>query len=222
MIMKIYILSLLVLGAYLIGSIPFGYLFGKMKGIDLRKVGSGNIGATNTGRILGKKWAYICFLLDALKGFVPMMLGKLIIGVQPDKTEMWLWLAIGSAAICGHIFPVYLKFKGGKGVATSLGMLLGLWPYYTIPGIISFIVWAVFFLIWRYVSLASIVAAASLPAVLAGIIFANPDWKIEILWPLLLIAITLASLVIFRHRENIKRLLSGSENQMKKQDDKKE
>ena len=201
--------------AYLLGAIPFGFIFGKLKGIDLRKTGSGNIGATNAGRVLGKKYAYICFGLDALKGFVPMILAKLVIGEQASMVQIWLWLFVGSSAILGHIFPVYLKFKGGKGVSTSLGMVLGLWPYYTVPGLLSFAVWIVTLYLWRYVSLSSIVAALSFPAgLIVGIIALDNSWSFSSLWPLVFVALLMASLVVVRHAENIKRLLDGSESKV--------
>ena len=118
---------LAIIAAYLLGSIPFGLLIAKAHGKDLRSIGSGNIGATNVSRALGRKWAYVCFVLDVLKGLIPMLATMLI--AEPDSVVLlWLWLAIGCAAILGHIFPIYVKFKGGKGVATSFGVALGLWP----------------------------------------------------------------------------------------------
>ena len=211
--MKIYFLWFMVVFAYFLGSVPFGYLIGRLKGVDLRKEGSGNIGATNVGRILGKQWAYLCFALDVLKSLVPMLIAKNFISIPATTNEMFLWLGVGFAAIVGHIFPVYLGFKGGKGVATSLGMVLGLWPYLSIPGLLSFGIWCVVFLVWRYVSLASISAAVSFPAILlTSIIVGKDDWNFKSLWPLVFVAILIAGLVVIRHRENIKRLLSGSEN----------
>ncbi len=213
------IFIVLIAGSYLLGSIPFGLLIAKAYGKDLRSIGSGNIGATNVARALGRKWAYLCFLLDMLKGLVPMLLGKLEIqSVAADKISpaigLWLWLAVGCAAIIGHIFPIYLNFKGGKGVATSLGVALGLWPYYTICALFAAAIWAVVVLIWRYVSLASIAASVAFPLILISLIILTPKWDFVSLWPLVIAASVIPLMVIIRHRENIKRLLRGTENKI--------
>ena len=202
-----------VIGAYLLGSIPFGLLIAKAHGKDLRSIGSGNIGATNVSRALGRKWAYICFVLDVLKGMVPMLV--IIFITKPAGVVMLLlWLVVGCAAILGHIFPIYLKFKGGKGVATSFGVALGLWPYYTICALIAIVIWVVVVLIWRYVSLASIVGSVSFPVVLILVIILRPGWDFFSLWPLLIAATAIPLMVIIRHRENIKRLLTGTESKI--------
>lgn len=207
---------LFILFAYLLGSVPFGLLLGLSQGKDLRIIGSGNIGATNTGRTLGKKWGVLCFLLDVLKGLLPMLAVPLVgvIGDNPDLLQLSLWLLVGCAAVLGHIFPVYLKFKGGKGVATSLGIVLGLWPYYTLCGVAAFIVWASFVFISRYVSVASIVAAVCFPVFLAISIAMHKTWMFSQLWPLVVMAILMALLVVVRHRENIRRLRDGSETKV--------
>ncbi|MHC5191039.1 MAG: glycerol-3-phosphate acyltransferase, partial [Planctomycetota bacterium] len=141
--------------AYLLGAVPFGFLIAKAHGKDLRTIGSGNIGATNTVRALGKKWGIFCFVLDVLKGLIPMLLVPML-GAVGAKTagpsELTLWLTVGCTAVLGHIFPIYLKFKGGKGVATSLGIVLGLFPFYTLCGVGAFAIWLITLLIWRYVS----------------------------------------------------------------------
>lgn len=208
--------ALLIIFAYLLGSVPFGLLIAKMHGIDLRKVGSGNIGATNAARTLGKKWGTLCFVLDVLKGLIPMLMVPLL-GLtkkEADPVQLTLWLLVGCAAILGHVFPVYLKFKGGKGAATSLGIVLGLWPYYTACGIGAFAVWVTIVFVWRYVSLASIIAAVSFPVFLAIAIRWLENWTLEQLWPLLLIAVLMSLLIVFRHRENIKRLAAGCESKV--------
>ena len=207
---------ILIAGAYLLGSVPFGVIIARAHGKDLRTIGSGNTGATNVGRALGKKWGYICFILDCGKGLAVMLAGKMMAGGSPGAGEFCLWLTAGCAAIVGHIFPIYLKFKGGKGVATSLGMVLGLYPYYTLPGLMTFAIWAIVVLIWRYISLASIIAAAAFPAILIIMIIANPgqQWQFAGLWPLVLVAMLMATLVVVRHVENIKRLLEGSESKV--------
>ncbi|MBC8471037.1 MAG: glycerol-3-phosphate 1-O-acyltransferase PlsY [Planctomycetes bacterium] len=204
-----------VIGAYLLGSIPFGLLIAKAHGKDLRSIGSGNIGATNVSRALGRKWAYVCFALDVLKGMVPMLI-IMFIAEPAGVVMLLLWLVVGCAAISGHIFPIYLKFKGGKGVATSFGIALGLWPYYTIGALFAIAIWAVVVLIWRYVSLASIVGSVSFPVVLIVAIILKPGWDFFSLWPLLVAATAIPLMVIIRHRENIKRLLAGTESKILK------
>lgn len=204
---------LFILFAYLLGSVPFGLLIGLSQGKDLRKIGSGNIGATNTGRVLGKKWGILCFFLDVLKSLVPMLLVPVlrVVNASPGPKELTLWLLVGCAAVLGHVFPVYLKFKGGKGVATSLGLVLGLWPYYTVCGATAFLVWIVCVYITRYVSLSSIIAAICFTVFLIGSIALKATWSFSNLWPLVVIAVLMAVLVVVRHRENIKRLREGTE-----------
>lgn len=207
--------ALAVIGAYLLGSIPFGLLIAKAHGKDLRSIGSGNIGATNVSRALGRKWAYICFVLDVLKGLIPMLAIMFI--TKPQGVIMFLlWLAVGCAGILGHIFPIYVKFKGGKGVATSFGVALGLWPYYTICASFAVAIWVVVVLIWRYVSLASIAASIAFPLVLISAIILKADWGFAGLWPLLIAATAIPLMVIIRHSENIKRLLAGTESKILK------
>ncbi len=211
-----------VIGAYLLGSIPFGLLIAKAHGKDLRSIGSGNIGATNVSRALGRKWAYFCFALDVLKGVAPMLATLSLARGSSSQSQservvlLCLWLAVGCAAIIGHIFPIYVKFKGGKGVATSFGVALGLWPYYTICASFAIVIWVVAVLIWRYVSLASIAASVSFPLVLILAIILRQNWDLFSLWPLLVAATAIPLMVIIRHRENIKRLLAGTESKILK------
>ncbi|HPD45860.1 MAG TPA: glycerol-3-phosphate 1-O-acyltransferase PlsY [Anaerohalosphaeraceae bacterium] len=201
----------LTVAAYLLGSIPFGLLIARAHGVDLRRIGSGNIGATNVSRALGRPWAMVCFAFDCLKGLVPMLVAALLID-QITVGVLWLWLGVGCAAIIGHVFPVYLRFRGGKGAATSLGVIFGLYPYLTLPGLVILMIWSAVLITWRYVSLASILAALSFPVVLAVAICIQPDWHFAVLWPLLIVACAISILVIVRHVENIKRLLEGSES----------
>src|SRR3712207_4017573 len=136
--------GLLVPVAYLLGSVPFGLIVGRAKGVDPRTSGSGNIGATNVGRLLGGKFFALVFVLDLLKGLLPMIAAGLVLGFRAeDRTGYLLWLLVGFAAILGHMFSAFLKFKGGKGVATSAGVMLGLWPYFTLPGLVGAAVWGV-------------------------------------------------------------------------------
>ena len=167
---------ILIIGSYLLGSLPFAMIIAKCHGKDLRNIGSGNIGATNLARACGKKWGYFCFILDVAKGMVPMLIGKILITNQTPSV-FFLWLAVGFAAVTGHIFPVYLKFNGGKGVATSFGVALGLWPYYSICAVFTFIIWVTVVLITRYVSLASIIGVVVFPISLVVAIFFNSYWQ---------------------------------------------
>lgn len=208
------------LASYLLGSIPFGYLIGRAKGVDIRKQGSGNIGATNLGRVLGRKWGYLGFVFDFAKGLAPALYAGRMLrqmfansdgAVLPQQAQ-WAWLIIAAAAILGHMFPIYLRFKGGKGVATSLGVLIGIFPYLTITAVFAALVW---FAVWgmtRYVSLASIITAIAFPAGFALIVSRVQAWTITDLWPLFAFTCAIAALVILRHRSNISRLIQGTEN----------
>ncbi len=163
-------LVILTIAAYLLGSIPFGLIIAKAHGKDLRNIGSGNIGATNLSRALGKKWAFLCFGLDVSKGLVPMLAATLLYCSQPNIRGLLFALVVGCAAVLGHIFPIYIKFRGGKGVATSFGVALGLWPYYTICAVFAIAVWVVVVLRWRYISLASMAASIAFPVSLVLVI----------------------------------------------------
>ena len=207
-------LILLIIFAYLLGSIPFGQIIAKAHGIDLRKIGSRNIGATNLSRVLGKKWAYPCFLLDVLKGAAPTFIAVNLLSSEQHTKGLIFVLLVGLAAITGHIFPVYLKFKGGKGVATSFGVALGLWPYFTVCSIIVFVIWTISVLISRYVSLSSIIASICFPVTLLAAILFIDKWQFSDLWPLVAAAIIMPVLVIYRHRENIKRIANGTESKI--------
>jgi len=202
------------IGAYLLGAVPFGLIIAVFHGIDLRKVGSGNIGATNLARALGRKWAYVCFVLDFAKGLLPALAMGIWLGDTAGTKGLLAQLAVGCAAIIGHIFPVYIKFKGGKGVATSFGVAMGLWPYYTVSAAVSLLVWIMFVLIWRYISLASLAGAVAFPAALIIAIIISPEWGFAELWPLLIVATGIPVLVFIRHRENIKRLIAGTESRV--------
>jgi len=185
--------------AYLFGAIPFGLLVAKSRGVDIRTQGSGNIGATNVFRVIGKGWGIFTFALDALKGFIPAFVFPRLAGLDAEWGVLF-----GIVAILGHSFPVYLRFKGGKGVATSAGMLLGVAPLAVGVG---FACWALCMVISRYVSLSSIVAAIAVAVTV---------W-IQDKGQVINIALTILSLlIIWLHRANIKRLLNGTENRFGK------
>lgn len=215
------VFPLAIVAAYLLGSIPFGLLIARAHGKDLRSIGSGNIGATNVSRALGRKWAYFCFALDVLKGLIPMLATLHLASTQLDQTQgekvvlLGLWLAVGCAAIVGHIFPIYLKFKGGKGVATSFGIALGLWPYFTVCALFALATWLIVVLTFRYVSLASILASVVFPLVLILAIILMPGWEFGILWPVVVTAFAIPVMVVMRHRENITRLIAGTESKIR-------
>ncbi|HOW96301.1 MAG TPA: glycerol-3-phosphate 1-O-acyltransferase PlsY [Kiritimatiellia bacterium] len=190
------------LGAYLLGSVPFAYLFARLNGVDIRKVGSGNVGATNVFRAVGKGWGIATFAADALKGFVPAWLFPLLARRWGVECGPELGLLCGCAAIAGHSWPVFLRFKGGKGVATSAGMLLGVAPAAVGIGLA---VWVAVFVIARYVSVASIAAAFAVPAAAWGLY-----GRAGALLPGVLTV--LGALVIWRHRSNLARLRRGEEH----------
>ena len=149
-----------------------------------------------------------------LKGTIPTLAATRLVSLSPTVTELFLWFGVGAAAVLGHIFPVYIKFKGGKGVATSFGVALGIWPYYTVCAGFAFAIWVVVVLVWRYISLASIIASVAFPAILVLAIFKNPNWDFANLWPLLIAAAVIPLIVIIRHTENIKRIIAGNESKI--------
>lgn len=185
--------------AYLLGAMPFGLLVARSRGVDIRQQGSGNIGATNVFRVVGKGWGVFTFVLDALKGFIPAFVFWRLAHLGAEWGVLF-----GILAILGHTFPVFLKFKGGKGVATSAGMLLGVAP--AAVGI-GFLCWALCLLFSRIVSLSSILAAV---AVAVSVWWMDEGLTVRI-------ALTVLSLlVIWLHRANIKRLMNGTEHRFGK------
>lgn len=194
---------LLAVASYFAGSIPFGLMIGRtIKGIDLRDHGSGNIGATNVGRVLGKKWGLICLVLDALKGLLPVALfPRLICGADHPGLDDLAVLA-GVATIVGHMFPCWLGFRGGKGVATSLGVVAMLSPWGLLVGVIAFFS---SFAIFRIVSLSSMLAALCF-----GLFYLTPLSRHSTSLGVFSAAVPL--LIIIQHRANLKRLLRGEES----------
>jgi glycerol-3-phosphate acyltransferase PlsY len=196
---------LIVVLSYLLGSVPWGYLFARSKRIDIRQQGSGNIGAANVARVMGKRWGYLVFLCDFFKGFLAVRLGTMIAAYFLADLVLAGVIA-GVACVLGHDYPIWLRFKGGKGIATLAGAVLALLP----PAVfVSFgVVWVAVFLIGRYTSLASISATIALPVAACLIVVrTEPEF-------LLLVGFSglMAILSIWRHRGNIVRLLNGTEN----------
>ena len=185
-----------VVGAYLVGSVPFGYLIGRARGVDVRTVGSKNIGATNVYRTVGKAWGLLAFLCDFLKGLLPT-LAALRWGGEAN-----LPVCVGLACVVGHTLTVFMRFRGGKGVATAFGMMIALLPY---PTLAAFGVFVVTVWLSHYISLGSILAAATL-GVLA--------WVVPCTLFLRLVVTAIAVFVIVKHRSNIVRLAKGCENKI--------
>jgi acyl phosphate:glycerol-3-phosphate acyltransferase len=197
--------------SYLLGSIPAGYLAGRLAGVDIRKAGSGNIGATNVMRVLGKAYGYPVFAIDFLKGLAAVRVSILIARHTPLAGTSMELIGIVAAVSCvtGHVFPVWLQFKGGKGVATSAGALLGLMP---VALLIGAAVWIAMFQVTRYVSVASITAAIALPIVILIMISLDQARTMALLY----FSICLAAMVILRHRSNLYRLVRGTEPRFKR------
>lgn len=202
--------SLLILASYLVGAIPFGYLAGRLHGVDLRECGSRNIGATNAGRVLGRKWGLLVFAFDFLKGFLPVLTMRCLLGGEPKSLDYWgasLLLCSILAVVLGHTFTCFLRFRGGKGVATSAGALFALSPFI---GACAFAAWIVFMLVFRYVSLASIAAAAAM-VFAAWYDFCRGSVLFGSGWMFFAVLVAIAVLVVIKHRTNIARLIDGTE-----------
>jgi glycerol-3-phosphate acyltransferase PlsY len=206
-------LPLLIAGfaSYLIGSIPAGYIAGRIAGIDIRTVGSGNIGATNVTRFLGKRYGYPVFIVDFLKGFAAVGMSIMIAKrAQPVLIPSELFGVVGTVAcVLGHSFPVWLGFKGGKGVAASAGALFGLMPF---VALIAVAVWLIIFYLTRYVSVASMTAALAVPITIVSMMLLGQTGETALLY----FSICLAAVVIVRHRSNLSRLVRGTEPRFKR------
>ncbi len=188
--------------AYILGSIPFGLIIGKIKRVDIRKVGSGNIGATNVARTLGKKYGLATLILDIAKGVIPVVACRIMI---TDGANLDFWLAMtGFAAVAGHCYPIFLGFRGGKGVATAAGTFLAICPLALVPAILLFVL---IVKRWGYVSAGSLATAASTPLFIHFICHSP---RIEIM------AWAIAAVIWIKHKDNIKRLAKGEEKSWKK------
>ncbi len=191
---------LFLMASYLAGAVPFGLMIArKVAGVDITQRGSGNIGATNVARELGLKWGLLTLLLDLLKGYVPVLL----FGLLHPRQEIWL-AAVGFAALLGHQFSVFEKFKGGKGVATALGVYIALSPLSTLVVVLVFVLTVG---LSKFVSLGSMLSAAAMPIILA-LTGGN--------WILVTASIFMAALICLKHKDNIKRLIRGEERKWKK------
>lgn len=197
MVKDVLVTITLLLIAYLLGSIPTGLLLARAAGVDIRSSGSGNIGATNVYRTLGRSVGILTLAGDCLKGLAPVLVAKYL-----HLPDIWI-AAVGLAAFLGHVYTIFLRFKGGKGVATALGVFLGVAPLAVLGVLLIFVA-----VVWksRYISLGSIVAALAMP-LLVALLDPRP--------PLVLMTLIIASLVIWKHKDNIGRLRAGTENRFK-------
>lgn len=217
------VVAAILVASYLLGAIPSGLLISKSQGMDIREHGSKNIGATNVWRVMGKRYGILAFVCDTAKGWLAVRLGVWIAGHWPvtehllhGKTALhfltfdYAGITAALGCILGHNFPVWLRFKGGKGVATSLGVIIGMMP---LVSLIIFAVWGVVLKLTRYVSLASIIAAASLPVATLALMFVGPSegWAAVRGWGYFYFSVAAAILVVKRHIPNIKRLMAGTE-----------
>jgi glycerol-3-phosphate acyltransferase PlsY len=202
----VHAIALITLVAYLLGSLPSGYIAGKLAGVDIRQVGSGNVGATNVTRVLGKRYGYPVFAIDFLKGFAAVAIAQLI-ARSAQFNPFWIDVCgvLGAIfSVIGHSYPIWLGFKGGKGVATSVGSLFCLtWLAASIVGV----VWVILFFTTRYVSIASILAAVALPITIGIMQLLHQVNSPAILG----FSLVLAALIVWRHRSNVSRLLNGTE-----------
>ena len=197
------------LGAYLVGGIPFGFLIGKMRGVDVRTVGSKNIGATNVFRTVGKSWGLVAFACDVLKGLLPTLAARMLHGgTLCESCGIRLALAVGVLTVVGHMFTPYMRFRGGKGVATAFGMLLGL-----VPGVVgvAFALFAVVFAATHYISLGSCSAATFL-AVAIWFPILGTAGSADL--PQCVLVTLIALVIVIKHRSNIGRLVKGNENRI--------
>lgn len=211
---------LLLAGSFLAGSVPFSLLLGLAKGVDIRTIGSGNVGATNLGRALGRSYFFMGFGLDMLKGLVSVLVAGVLLGtiarLHAPLPHTLVWVGCALAAILGHVFSPWIGFKGGKGVATGLGVLLALYPAMTIPGVAALMVFLMALAASRIVSLSAMVAACTVPVwTLATVLyFARRDAGGVIpagAWLFLAFGVALPVIVLVTHRANIKRLREGTE-----------
>ncbi len=199
-------LILVILTGYILGSLPFSFWLGRLRGVDITRIGSGNVGATNLARALGPQWGVLAFILDGGKGLLAVVAAGYIFNLSgnANPTSLALFKITGGiASISGHIWSIWLKFKGGKGVATSMGVFLGLAP---VTLLVVLGIWVAVFVLFGYVSLASIIAAISVPLLM----WLGIGGKVAL--PVIIFSCIVTVLIIIRHIPNIKRLIKGKEN----------
>ncbi len=225
--------AIVIVGAYLLGSIPFGVLIGRARGVNILAEGSRNPGASNVTRLLGKPLGIFCFFLDMAKGAIPVITAGVMFDLLGDRptgslptvavltrTEMWLWLAVACAAVLGHMRSPFLGLRGGKGVATGFGSMVAMWEVLTIPALGAVVVWYGMLRMTRYVSVSSILAAMSLPV--GYLLSVLPRDSLEqplsvsldqiiVASPPLAVTTAMAALITYLHRGNIARIRRGEE-----------
>lgn len=225
--------ALIIVGAYLLGSIPFGVVIGRARGVNLLTEGSRNPGASNVTRLLGKRLGMLCFFLDMGKGVVPVIFAGMVFDLLGDRpassdptvavlsgTEMWLWLSVACAAVLGHMRSPWLGFRGGKGVATGFGAMVAMWEVLTFPALATVVVWYGVLRMTRYVSVASVLAVMSLPV--GYLLWALPRDALEqplsvsidrlmVASPPLIVTTAMAVLITYLHRGNLARIRRGEE-----------
>lgn len=202
--------SALVAGAYLVGSIPTAYWLGRAKGLDIRQHGSGNVGATNALRVLGKKLGIFCLVFDMLKGALPVLIAARLMPAAWPGTP-WVVAGAALAAILGHIFTIFLRFKGGKGVASTIGAMLALDPG---PVGVAIAACVLTIFIWRYVSLGSLVLAIAMPIAMFATACANGALRDSAFHAPFAVGVILSVAIVARHTGNIKRLMAGTERKI--------
>lgn len=227
------LIGVMLLGAFLVGSVPFGLLIGRLGGVDIRTLGSGNIGATNVWRVLGWRYGLPCFVLDVLKGLAPALgAGALVMdggvlgrGLTPVQ-GVTVWMGAGAMAMLGHVFSPWLRFNGGKGVATGFGAMLGMPPAIVVATGVAVVVWLACLWRTRMVGISSCVAAVSMPItlVVGSVVMGGARSKAGVggwlvggsvpLGPMLGALVLLAGLVVYTHRANIRRTMKGTENRI--------
>ncbi len=204
-----------IFAAYVAGSIPFGVLIAKTKGVNIREHGSKNIGATNVGRVLGKKLGISCFFLDVLKGAIPVFVAGYAGNLygqslhEMSTTEILLWICVALASLLGHMYSLFLRFGGGKGVATTFGGMIAIWPFLTIPVLVAFASWIITIKTSKMISLASLVASSVLFAAAVVLVVFQTD--VSHAWPLLAVTFLVSLMVFWKHRSNIGRIMRGEE-----------
>lgn len=211
------VLAACVLGSFIMGAIPFGLFVGKLHGIDVRTIGSGNVGAMNVGRILGRKWFFVVLGLDMLKGLLPTLAGGFLLphfaADVSGPMVMIARLVVGFSAILGHNYSPFLGFRGGKGVSTSLGVALGVYPDLTVPAVFSFFMWVAGFGITRMSSFGSILGGVTFPVFYLLVLYYRGQHAADH-WPFVAFSVLVAVLVVVRHKANIARILAGTETRV--------